>query len=376
MAVPSPPVAWAQYLALRGFAGFLGCFNVDQTLEAASMVGSAYWRFSRKHRERAKENIRLSFPEMTEEEVERTGERSVQHTLQLFMVDALVMPRLLTPASWTRYVRLGNLAPAINRVLLGEPTLLITGHCGNWELLGFMLSVLGYPIAAVARPLDNPLVNDWILGMREARGMQIITKFGATPELLDIMRRGGQIGFIADQNAGDRGLFVPFFGRLASSYKSIALLAKKYEVPIAAGTAVRRNQKFEYELFATDFITPDEWEDQPDPLFYITARYNRAMEAMIRTAPEQYLWMHRRWKSRPKWEREGKPMPGRFRDKLATLPWMTEGELERIVAYSNGDLDALSAPARGESGTATPGPTADGDTMETTPAPVGEASRS
>ena len=82
-------------------------------------------------------------------------------------------------------------------------------------------------------------------------------------------------------------------------------------------------------------ITPEDWEGQPDPLFYVTARYNRAIETMIRAAPEQYLWLHRRWKSRPRHEREGRPMPDRLRAKLRALPWMTPSELDRIVALSD-----------------------------------------
>jgi KDO2-lipid IV(A) lauroyltransferase len=192
------------------------------------------------------------------------------------------------------------------------------------------MAAIGYPFVALARPLDNPLINRWLLGLREVRGMKIVTKWGATPILQDTLRDGGRVGFIADQNAGDQGLFVPFFGRLASSYKSIGLLAMRYNVPIIAGYARRLGDHFQYEVAYTDFIKPHEWAGQPDPLFYITARYSRAIEQMVRLAPEQYLWMHRRWKSRPKHEREGKPMPKRLIAKLEQLPWMTQHELQRL----------------------------------------------
>ena len=144
-----------------------------------------------------------------------------------------------------------------------------------------------------------------------------------------------QLGFIADQNAGEQGLFVPFFGRLASSYKSIGLLAMRHDVPIITGHARRLGPRLEYELSCTDAIMPQDWADQPDPLFYITARYNRAIEQMIRRAPEQYLWVHRRWKSRPRNERLGKPLSARMIAKLEQLPWMTTDELDLIVHRSN-----------------------------------------
>jgi KDO2-lipid IV(A) lauroyltransferase len=327
----SPLITWSQYLALRAVSGFLHCFDVDQNLATAATVGTLFHRFSRRHRQRAAQNIARSFPDWPDQRVAETARRSIEHMFQLFMVDAMITPRLITRTSWPRYVRLGKLQGVLERLVRGEPTIFITGHCGNWELLGYALAVIGYPLYALARPLDNPQLNRWILGIREARGMRIITKWGAAPILQEVLRSGGRVAFIADQNAGTQRLFVPFFGRLASSYKSIGLLAMRYEVPIVCGFAPRLSGRFEYELTTTDIIRPEDWVDRPDPLFYITARYNRAMELMIRSAPEQYLWVHRRWKSRPRHERLGRPMPSRLIAKLESLPWLTPQDIDRVV---------------------------------------------
>ena len=90
-----------------------------------------------------------------------------------------------------------------------------------------------------------------------------------------------------------------------------------------------------------DVIRPEDWKDQPDPLFYITARYRRSIEMMVRTAPEQYFWMHRVWKSRPKHERLRRDFPESLRRKLLDLPWMDEAEVERIEAQSMRDIEEL-----------------------------------
>ena len=327
-------VNWSQYLALRGVGGLMQSFAVEENLRTAAGVGSLFYRLNGKRRSRAERNIALSFPEWDARRVRETAERSMQHMFQLFMVDALAAGRLITPASWPRYIRLGEIRSVLGRLVHQTPLILVTGHCGNWELLGFALSVIGFPVVALARPLDNPLVDRWLRRMREARGMKILTKWGATTTVQDIIGRGGRVGFIADQNAGERGLFVPFFGRLASSYKSIGLLAMRHRVPIVAGCAARVRGGMAYELNCPDVILPQEWEGREDPLFYITARFNRAIEQMVRAAPEQYLWLHRRWKSRPRHEREGKPIPRRLLAKLRALPWMTSEELDRIVLLS------------------------------------------
>ncbi len=336
-------VSWSQYLALRTAAGFLHSFDVAQSRHFASAVGSMVYRISRRLRERCLTNLKRSYPEWSQEHVEHVAERSFRHMFQLFMVDFVLTPRLITKTSWPRYIRFSRMQEVLKSLIRNEPMIVLTGHCGNWELTGFTLAVLGYPLYALARPLDNAPLNEWVMGLREARGLRIITKWGAMPVLQNILERGGRVAFIADQNAGDRGLFVPFFGRLASSYKSIGLLAITYRVPIVVGGAIGIRGRFEYEISAADVIRPEDWEDQMDPVYYITARFNRALEQMIRRTPEQYLWVHRRWKSRPRHERLGRPMPRHLRAQLESLPWMTQQDLDHILEQSEADTAACAA---------------------------------
>lgn len=324
----------AQYLAARSVLGFMNSFPIEANLSTAAAIGRLVYRLNRKRRQRATEHVRWCFPRLPDAEVERIVVRSYEHMIQLFLVDSIAAPRRISADAWPRYIELTDLGPVIDLLLHGQGLVMLTGHCGNWELLACLLAALGYPVHALARPIDNPLINRWLLGIREARGTRIITKWGAIPVVQDVVRRGGRAAFIADQNAGDQGLFVPFFGRLASTYKSIALLAIRYRVPVVAGGAFRISHGFQYRLTVSDIIRPEEWEGHEDPIFYITARYNRAIEVMVRSHPEQYLWIHRRWKSRPRFEREGRPFPDRLRAKLESLPWMTPSELSRIIESS------------------------------------------
>ncbi|MBC8523655.1 lysophospholipid acyltransferase family protein [PVC group bacterium] len=327
----SAVVNWFQYLSLRSIASIIGCFPIDLNMRTASLVGDCYFNFIKRRREGAIKNIASSFPEWTSDQVKKTARDSIRHMFQLFIAESVHMPSLITPSSLHKYVQFRDVEKITDRLVRNKPVIFITGHCGNWELLGYSLSVLGHPIAAVARPLDNPLINDWVLDIRQKYGLQIITTWGGVPVLQDIISSGGSIGFIADQNAGGRGMFVPFFGRLASTYKSIGLLAMRYNVPIAAVHAKRIGSRFKYEVSITDYIEPSDWCDRLDPLYYITARYNKAIETMVRNAPEQYLWLHRRWKSRPVFEREGKPMPKRLITQIESLPWLGDQELEALI---------------------------------------------
>jgi len=331
-----PIVTWSQYLGARLAAMGLTMFNVDANLRTAAMIGRAMYAWDKRHRERAARSISLSFPQWSTGRVDRVCEASFEHFVKL-AIEVCHTPRVISKDSWGSRMTPVNLGPALDLLNARKPMILLTGHLGNWEVLGYMLAVIGYEIDAIARPIDNRLINDWLLGIRENKGMRIITKWDATDRMLGVLGRGGALGFIADQNAGDKGLFVPFFGRLASSYKSIGLLAISQEVPVVCGYAHRIGPGFQYELGVADVIQPDDWQGRADPLYYVTARYARAIETMVRMRPEQYLWMHRRWKSRPRHERKGTEMPGALRRNLEALPWMDQAQMDRLCHPPAGD---------------------------------------
>ncbi len=320
---------WTQYLGARLAAMALTSFDVDSNLRCAAFLGRLLYRVDARHRQRTLHHLALALPELSREQREDLALRSCEHFVQ-FVAEFCHTPQVLHSGSWAYRTRMTNMAPALQILNAGRPALLVTGHLGNWEILGYLLAVLGYRCDAIFRPLDNAMINDWIVGVRQRRGMRIIPKWNATDRMLDVLRAGGALGFIADQNAGDKGLFVPFFGRLASCYKSIALLAIDQEVPIICGYARRIGPGYRHEMGMSDLIRPEDWANQRDPVYYITARYVRAIETMIRACPEQYLWMHRRWKSRPRYEREGKPMPAALRRNLEELPWMDAATLQRL----------------------------------------------
>ena len=137
---------WVEYLAMRGVSTFMNCFDVQQNLATAAWLGSQFLNISPKRRERAHHNLRLSFPDWPEARIADVAERSVRNMFQIGLVDAVVMPRLVTPTSWPRYLSVGQLSGALQRLIRHEKTIFITGHCGNWELLGYALAVLDYQI--------------------------------------------------------------------------------------------------------------------------------------------------------------------------------------------------------------------------------------
>ncbi len=291
-----------QYLGLRTVSMLLHSFPVNSNLQTAKFLGNVMYAVDRKHRERALGNLRRSFPDMPEARRELMARRSMQQLFMLF-IEVLFTTRLIHIDTWAQYCELNNFTEVLQLLLKrNQGLILLTGHYGNWEILGYVLATLGFSTTSIARPLDNTYVNEWMMGIREKKGQRIISKKGATDEVTQVLDAGGAVGFIADQNAGPKGIFVDFFGRKASTYKSIGLLAMQYKVPVVIGCARRLNDRFQFVLEAQDIIYPEDWQNESDPLRYITQRYTKGIEDFVAKDPGQYLWVHRRWKTRPKGE--------------------------------------------------------------------------
>ena len=300
---PSVILQWLAYVALRVVVAILCCFGVRWNLRFAGLLGRLMWRGYHRGRERALANLRAAYPDKDDAWYEKVGRRSFEHIVML-VIDVLFTPRLVHRDNWDRYSIYHNIERSKWMMQGGQGMIFVTGHYANFEIIGYLLGEFDFRIYSIARPLDNRFINRWLYSVRERRGQQIIDKKGATDKMDGIVAEHASLCFIADQDAGKKGVFVDFFGRKASSYKSIALLAMQYNMPIVVGYSRRRDKDFFFEIGVNRMIMPAEWADKDDPLTWITQEYTRYIEAFIREDPSQYWWLHRRWKTRPREERK------------------------------------------------------------------------
>ena len=258
--------------------------------------------FRPRHRLRAIENLRACFGDsMSPRQIEAVADAAMEH-LVMFAVEVICSPRLITRSSWRRYMTPVDMDRAVEAILEGQGAILLAGHYGNWELLGHLVACLGLDMTAVMRPLDNVYLNRYLMQARRTHGLRLLNKKGAARSSEAILARGGLLALIADQDAGRKGVFADFFGRPASCYKSVGLLAMSARAPIIVGYARRLSHRFEYEVGIERVIRPEEWEDQDRPLEWITQAFTSAIESSARRDLTQYHWIHRRWKTRPKSE--------------------------------------------------------------------------
>lgn len=257
------------------------------------------YHLDRRHREVARDNLRHAFPEHDDRRLDDAVRAVYRHCFRMGF-DMLHLPRRLHAARWPDILDWPRPGRLLNLLTAGGPLLLVTGHLGNWELGNFLLGLLGVRTAAIARKLDNPHLHRFVKRFRVRTGQAILDKKDDYARIVAVLAEGGTLGVLADQDAGARGPFVPFFGRPASTTKAVALLALEHRAPIVVLGVHKIGEPFRYRLTAEDVIRPEEYDGRPDAVVAITARFTAALERLIRLHPEQYFWLHRRWKHQPR----------------------------------------------------------------------------
>ncbi len=291
-------VDYLVYLAVRVLIAIVQAMRLETGHRLATWLA---WLFADVLRIRGKlvdENLRHAFPEMSEDDRRRLTRRMWEH-LFLLVLEVAHAPRKLHETNWRRYIRFNQIEPLIPHLLKERPLIIVTAHFGNFELGGYILGLMGYPTYSVARPLDNPYLHKYVTRFRGITGQHIIPKRGGYDQILDVLASGGTMAFLADQAAGPKDCWVDFFGRPASTYKAIALLALEHDAPVAVCYARRMGRPFHFEMISKAVADPRNVGDEVGSIRELTQWYTSRLEEGIREAPEQYWWVHRRWKERP-----------------------------------------------------------------------------
>jgi KDO2-lipid IV(A) lauroyltransferase len=194
-------------------------------------------------------------------------------------------------SEWIRYDGYEHYERALEK---GKGVLFATAHLGNWELSAFAHALLAAPMSIVVRPLDNPLLDTLATKYRGLSGNTVLGKRDSARAILRALERNEAVGILVDQNVGlDEGIFIDFFGRKACVSPTFARIARRTGATVIPGFAVWNGVERRYILRFYDPLemTGDERED--------TQRIQAAVELAVREYPEQWLWAHRRWKTRP-----------------------------------------------------------------------------
>ncbi|MDR0327034.1 MAG: lysophospholipid acyltransferase family protein [Planctomycetaceae bacterium] len=292
------------YLLVR----FLFCIVQSMSLEANRTFACGLAVFFSKilpiRRRLLHHNLQIAFPEINKAQRQIIIRTMWEH-LFLMGIEVALARRKIRDFNWTDHVQLVNAEPLLCLLHQDRPVILVTGHLGNFEIGGFSLGVLTYPSHTVARTLDNPYLNQFIKDFRESTGQFLIAKKGGAMEITRVVEENGLMALLVDQWAGKKmGYVVNFFDTPTTAFKAIAILALRFNAPVVVCYPVRQKneadqfQMMHFEMHITEILDPLNLPEDIQNAKEVTQWFTHALESGIRQFPDQYWWLHRRWKFR------------------------------------------------------------------------------
>jgi len=289
---------YAVYLAVRGVVCVIQALPMWLAFALAGGLAKLAYLIDKRHRKVAAENLAFAFPEKSAAEVDELVRACYRHCMKQ-VIEMVLLPRKFHVGTWRKYGQTINGAGILGAMLDPRPVLVVTAHFGNWELAGFAMGVFGFRTYAIARVLDNPHLERFLKKFREKTGQMILDKNLDFPRIEAVLRDGGKVATLGDQDAGPKGVFVDFFNRPASAHRAVAILAMAHDALMMVVGVPRIGDRFYFHIQCEDVIDPRDYKTDRDPVKAITQRYHDALARMIRQHPEQYFWLHRRWKTQP-----------------------------------------------------------------------------
>jgi len=274
-----------------GFAGWLG-----------EGIGRLFYCFDKRHRLIAIDNLRLSFTgEKTELELQDILIRLYKNFGRgLIETTCLAKMNGDQIKSLTEMTGLEHYEAAHQQ---GKGVILLSAHFGNWEWMGVALSVYGIEMHAVMRPMNNPYLDKLVQGWRTRFGNVLLNKRTDSGQIIKLLREGVAMGFLLDQNVRLRqAVFVDYFGRPAATNKALATIALRTDAPVLPTFIIKKPDGYKL-VIEKALVLPRTGRLKTD-LLEITALFTKVIEGYVRQYPDHWLWLHRRWRTRPPEEDE------------------------------------------------------------------------
>jgi KDO2-lipid IV(A) lauroyltransferase len=282
-------------LLLKGVVGSLAGLSWPAARERGARLGALVERLGIR-RDVARANLALAFPEqpipwrerVLDEHYKELGRVAAEYPR---MAELARAPREQVFALWqgTEHARAA--------LAKGRGMVFLTGHLSNFELAGAVVA-REFPMAFFAKPLSNPGAEEWISAIRQRAGLDVLQPGAGVRNVIRRLRAGGTVAMLADQDARRDGVFVPFFGRPASTASGPAWLSLATGAPIVFCTCARAaDGRLELRMFPA--LEPAGDAGDPEAVRALTARHTALLEAAVRERPAQWFWLHKRWKTRP-----------------------------------------------------------------------------
>jgi KDO2-lipid IV(A) lauroyltransferase len=268
----------------------------------AKILAWSGFHLARRQRRAGLHNLRMAFPELSEREREQILRGSFQNLGRL-LVEFTHFPEL-NRDNIAQYVVHDGLENYLEGLRRGHGVIFMTAHFGAWEMSSFAHALYGFPLKFVVRPIDNPRVEQLISSYRTLSGNVPIQRRRAARDILKALRQNEAVGILFDQNTTrSEGVFAEFFGIPAATTPAIALFALRAGAAVIPGFLIWDENLKKHRLRLDPPVELINTGDLSYDLLQNTKRFNKILESYVRKYPDQWLWIHRRWKTRP----EGEP---------------------------------------------------------------------
>lgn len=293
-------VDYLVYLAVRILICIVQALPPETFAWIAKMGGWLAHDVFKIRRKIIEENLKAAFPEKSDSERRRLGRKMWVHLFNMIYGIGQAR-RKLHETTYNRMIHFPNRRGFMKYLLSGRPTVLISAHYGNFEVGGYLLGVLGLPTYTVARTLDNPYLDQFLNEFRSGDGCVILPKQGSAEAIQGVLERGEALTLLGDQYAGPKGCWVDFFNRPASCHKAVALFTLVSKAPLVT-IYIKCDEKnpLRFEIGTLGAADPEENGSQFGGVKELTQWYSDRFAEEIRRSPEQYWWLHDRWKQKPK----------------------------------------------------------------------------
>lgn len=308
MTSPAPPDtlgsrntlgAWVEYVAYRAAVGGLSRMPFAWQRAAAAFVAWAGTRFERRHSEPGRRYIAQALgEELGERAIEELLVASWRHLTTVVLEDAAFNRRVLASGRLLDHfdVHLSDEVKAARDQ--GRGGFILTPHVGMWEVMPAIVMALGFrPLFAVARPPKNRPISRYTQRQREARGFELIHPNGAVSGIKAAIDAGGWVGLLLDQRARGKTVIAPYFGKRVRCLRTVPVLVRRLGRPVVFGACYRTDRPLHYRLVVDRVLWPDQLCE--GDLEGTAGLINRELERLIRAAPDQYLWLHDRFRDAP-----------------------------------------------------------------------------
>lgn len=294
-------IEWLQYAVAWTFVKTLGALPRPLARAGAAAVTQVLFLFLRKLRKTAEFNLKLAFPDWTGAE-RGAVLKQMTRNLGWMAAEFARMPQY-TKKNIEKIVVLDGHENFLAGQSRGKGVLYLTGHIGAWELSSYAHALYGFPLHYMARPLDNKPLDALVNRYRGLSGNKPIYKNEAARLMLRVLKGAGTVGILADQNTmSDEGVFVDFFGVPACTTTGIARVALHTDAAVVPGYAFWDENLRKYRLRFEPPVELVRTGDMEHDIYENTQRFAKVIEGIIRKFPGQWVWIHARWKNRPKGE--------------------------------------------------------------------------